>query len=46
MITKGERGAVINERGDWAGDNSAAMSVEAGIVPNNRKRRGIYELDS
>ena len=37
VITKGERGAVINERGVWgglgAGDKAVQLSVEAGIVP-------------
>ena len=32
--------------GIGAGDKAVELSVGAGIVPNNRKRRGIYELDS
>ena len=33
-------------REKWAcGDKAVQLSVGAGIVPNNRKRGGIYELD-
>ena len=45
MITKGERGAEVSERGGWAGDKAVEVSVGAGIVPNNRKRGEIHELD-
>ena len=37
MVTKGERGAEVSERGGWgclgAGDKAEQLSVGAGIVP-------------
>ncbi len=56
MITNGcvwgawKRAVVgVSERVVWAvlgtGDKAVQLSVRAGIVPNNRKRGEIHELD-
>jgi hypothetical protein len=48
VVTKGERGAVMFERGGWGrfgvGDRAVQLSVGIGIVRNRRYSRGIYEL--